>query len=60
MSNLVMSSVLTALGVPGGTAANTFDEAYREDVSKSMWNRKHTMSENREKFPAKISVHNHK
>lgn len=33
-----MSSVLTALGVPGGTAANTFDEAYREDVSKSMVN----------------------
>lgn len=34
---LVISSVLTALGVPGGTAANTLDEAYRDDVSRSVW-----------------------
>ncbi len=31
-----MSSVLTALGVPGGTVANTFDDdAYLDDVSKT-------------------------
>lgn len=35
-SYLVMSSVLTALGVPGGTAANTFDDAYLDELSKSM------------------------
>lgn len=33
---LVISSVLTALGVPGGTAANTFDDAYRDELSKSV------------------------
>lgn len=27
--------MLTALGVPGGTAASTFDDAYRDDASKS-------------------------
>lgn len=32
---LVISSVLTALGVPGGTAAKTFDDAYLDDVSRS-------------------------
>lgn len=55
MSNLVISSVLTALGVPGGTAAKTFDEAYRDDVSKSMWNMKHTVSENRRSFSPKLT-----
>ena len=29
-----MSSQLTALGVPGGTGANTFEEAYREAGSE--------------------------
>lgn len=28
-----MSSVLTARGVPGGTAARTFDEAYLDELS---------------------------
>lgn len=32
-----MSSVLTARGVPGGTAAKTFDDAHRDEVSKSIW-----------------------
>lgn len=36
ISYLVMSSVLTARGVPGGTAAKTFDDAHRDDVSKSI------------------------
>ena len=31
---LVMSSVLTARGVPGGTAARTFDDAYLDAGSK--------------------------
>lgn len=35
-SYLVISSVLTALGVPGGTAASTFDDAYRDELSKSV------------------------
>ena len=30
-----MSSVLTALGVPGGTAASTFDDAYLDELSRS-------------------------
>jgi len=30
----VISSVLTARGVPGGTAARTFVEAYREPGSR--------------------------
>lgn len=34
LSYLVISSVLTARGVPGGTAASTFVEAYREPGSK--------------------------
>lgn len=29
-----MSSVLTALGVPGGTAAKTLDDAYLEELSR--------------------------
>lgn len=33
---LVISSVLTARGVPGGTVANTFDDdAYLDDVSNT-------------------------
>lgn len=32
---LVISSVLTARGVPGGTAAKTFDDAYLDEFSKS-------------------------
>lgn len=39
---LVISSVLTALGVPGGTAANTFDDAYLDEVSRS--ERKHNFN----------------
>lgn len=31
----MISSVLTALGVPGGTAASTFDDAYLDELSKS-------------------------
>lgn len=31
-----MSSVLTALGVPGGTAASTFDDAYLDEFSISV------------------------
>lgn len=31
---LVMSSVLTARGVPGGTAAKTLDDAYLDELSK--------------------------
>lgn len=27
--------MLTALGVPGGTAAKTFDDAYLDELSKS-------------------------
>lgn len=32
-----MSSVLTARGVPGGTAAKTFDDAYLDELSKPAW-----------------------
>lgn len=33
-THLVISSVLTARGVPGGTAARTFVEAYRDPGSR--------------------------
>lgn len=32
----VMSSVLTARGVPGGTAASTFDDAYLDELSNTV------------------------
>lgn len=32
---LVISSVLTARGVPGGTVAKTLDEAYLDEFSRS-------------------------
>lgn len=40
-----MSSVLTALGVPGGTAASTFDDAYLDELSRSVTNRNNTLDE---------------
>ena len=36
-THLVISSVLTARGVPGGTAAKTFDEAYLDAGCSIIW-----------------------